>query len=89
MRLEKMYSMTDQCICMLRRPYHDDGITGSDGKEVGTGDCLWALPLQLGLDGVNDLEAPERVGVGHSRLLANEKRLVVQKNGAITTLTTD
>lgn len=70
----------------MLRPYHYDGVTGSDGKDVGTGDCLWALPLQLGLDGVDDLEAPERVGVGHGCLLAGEERLVVQKNGAVTAL---
>ena len=73
------------CVCCLIN-YHHDGVTGGDGEEVGAGDCLWALSLQLGLDGVDDFEAPDRVGVGHGRLLADQGRLVVQEHGAVAAL---
>jgi hypothetical protein len=74
-------------VCVADLIYHHDGVTGGDGEEVGAGDCLWALSLQLGLDCVDDLEAPKGVGVGHGRLLTDEEwRLVVQEHGAVAAL---
>jgi hypothetical protein len=54
--------------------YRDDGITGGDGEDVGAGDGLLADCLHLCLDVGDDVEAPQRPGVGRSTLLAGEAR---------------
>ena len=45
---------------VLRCSYGDNGVAGGDGEDVGAGDGLLAYTLQLGLDVVDDAEAPQR-----------------------------
>ena len=68
--------------------YHDGGVAGGEGEDVGAGDGGPAGGLHLGLDGVDDLEAAHGVGVGPGALLAGEGRRVVQQDGAVASLAT-
>lgn len=52
--------------------YRDDRVTGGDGEDIGAGDDLRADGLDLRLDGVDDVEASDGVGVGESGLLTGE-----------------
>jgi len=71
-----------------RLAYRDDGVPGGDGEDVGTGDGLLADGLHLRLDVGDDVEAPQRPGVGKRPLLAGEARggVVGQQHGRVAPL---
>jgi len=53
-----------------RAPEQRDGVAGGEREDVGAGDRGRAGMLDVGLDLVDHVEAPERVGVGLGVLLA-------------------
>lgn len=63
--------------------YQQDSVLGGEGEDVGAGDDPRARLLEVGLDGVDDLEPPGRVQVRPSQLLAVAP---VQQDGPVATL---
>jgi hypothetical protein len=63
-----------------------DPVTGGEGEDVGAGDGGLAGGLHLRLDGVDDLEPADGVGVGAGALLAGEGGRVVEEDGAVAAL---
>jgi len=66
--------------------YHDGGVAGGEGEDVGAGDGAGAGRLEGGLDLVDDLEAPGGVPVGVGPLLAHDGPAAVQKDRRVAAL---
>lgn len=66
--------------------YSDDGVSSCDGEDVGAGHDLRAQRFDLGLDGVDDVEASNGVVVGRRSLLAHEGGGVVQQHRPVAPL---
>jgi hypothetical protein len=68
--------------------YQVDAVARGEGDDVGAGDGAGAGGLHLRLDGVDDLEPAQRVGVGIRVLLPRHRRRVVQQHRRVAALHT-
>jgi len=73
-------------ILLFDRSYSHDGVARGDGEDVGAGDGPRADGLDLRLDAVDDVEAPERAPVGERVLLPGEVGRVGQQHRRIASL---
>ena len=68
--------------------YHDGGVAGGEGEDVGAGDGAGAGGLEGDLDLVDDLESSGGVAVGVGPFLADDAAAVVQQQRGVASLHT-
>lgn len=66
--------------------YQNYAVAGSEREDVGTGDGGIAGGFDVGFDGVHDIVAAHRVGVGSGVLFSCECCVVVEKDRSVASL---